>query len=185
MRFSNTLGLWASLTLIDTTVATAVRYPNRSQRYDMALTWHPLGFTAQMGFGTPAQNITSFLDWTWNSQYLLTTLCKGSSTNTLDCLTPDQAFFNQSKSTTFKNLSAQYPSQTWNPNHFFFDLDLKVEYASDVQTIGPSKATVRLQAGDAQFRQPATQSLDGVFGLSPVFPVQNCESPPAHDRDHA
>lgn len=176
MRSARNICLWAALALIGNTVSTVLRQPKLKECYDMPLTAHPFGFTAQMNFGTPAQNVTSILDWTWNSQYLLTTLCKGSPTNTYACLTRDQTLFNQTKSTTFKNLSTQYPSQIWNPNHFFFNLDLKVDYALDIQRIGPSTTNVRLQAGDTQFQEPATQPFDGVFGLAPVFPSQNCMS---------
>lgn len=177
MRHLSTLSISASLGFILPIVSAAVVQIPHSKSYDMPLIWNSFGFTTQTSIGTPPQNITSIIDWTWNSHYLVTTFCKGSPVNTYDCLAPGQSLFNQTKSSTFKNLSDQYPSQTWNPNHFFFNLDLKVQYGSDVQRIGPSEATVRVQAGDAQFQQPFAQPFEGIFGLSPVFPEQNCKYP--------
>ena len=175
MGFLSSLIIWASLSFMFPVASAAVVRFNRSESYDMPLTWNSFGFTTQTSIGTPPQSVISIVDWTWNSHYLVTTLCKGSPLNTFDCLAPGQSLFNQTKSSTFKNLSDQYPSQTWNPNHFFFNLDLKVQYASDVEIIGPSKTTVRLQAGDTQFQQPFVQPFNGIFGLSPVFPERKCE----------
>lgn len=175
MGYLSSLTVWASLSFMFSIASAAVVRVNRSESYDMPLTWNSFGFTTQTSIGTPPQNVTSIVDWTWNSHYLVTTLCKGSPLNTFDCLAPGQSLFNQTKSSTFKNLSDQYPSQSWNPNHFFFNLDLKVQYASDVEIIGPSKTIVRLQAGDTQFQQPFVQPFNGIFGLSPVFPERKCE----------
>ncbi|KFZ03041.1 hypothetical protein V502_11286 [Pseudogymnoascus sp. VKM F-4520 (FW-2644)] len=144
-----------------------------SQRYDMPLTWTSFGFTTQMTLGTPPQSVTSFVDWTWNSQYILTTTCFGKDENKDECLLADQQYFNQSQSKTWLDVSSQYPSQTWNPNHFFFSLNLTVDYVQDIQTIGPSSAHVRLQSGDFRFKQDFVYPFSGVYGLSPVFAEQN------------
>jgi hypothetical protein len=165
---ATTIAFWASLV-----TALPSKLNTNSLHYDMPMTWTPLGFTAQMTVGTPPQNLTSFVDWTWNSQYLLTTTCLGIQNNKDNCLVPSQQYFNQSQSSTFTDLSQQYPSQTWNPNHFFLDLDLTVDYAEDVQTVGPSSVAVRLQAGDFQFKQATAFPFSGVYGLSPVLPSAN------------
>jgi hypothetical protein len=146
-----------------------------SQRYDMPLTWTPFGFTAQMTVGTPPQSVTSFVDWTWNSQYILTTTCFDIGENKDKCLLANQQYFNQSQSKTWVDVSSQYATQTWNPNHFFFNLNLTVDYVQDIQTVGPSSAVVRLQSGDFRFKQDSVYPFSGVYGLAPVFAEQNSE----------
>lgn len=142
--------------------------------FDLLLTWSPFGFLGNVSIGTPPQQVTTFVDWTWISQYVFTTTCQGDPERTLDCFAKDQAIFNQSLSHTYRNESALYPSRTWNPNHFFFYEDLTVDYASDIETIGPSSARLIIQAADQQFDlTEAPYPFAGVYGLSPVFKGDN------------
>lgn len=147
---------------------------SQTASYDLPLTWNPFGFLTNISIGTPSQQVTSFVDWTWISQYVFTTRCHGSSEDTLDCFSKSQKIFNESRSSTFRNQSSLYPSRTWNPNHFFFYKDLTVDYASDIERVGPSAARVTLQAADFQFDLTAAPyPFAGVFGLSPVFKNDN------------
>ncbi|KAL8818968.1 MAG: hypothetical protein Q9223_002509 [Gallowayella weberi] len=142
--------------------------------FDLLLTWSPFGFLGNVSIGTPPQTVTSFVDWTWIGQYAFTTTCHGNPERTLDCFAKDQAIFNQSQSHTFRNESASYPSRTWNPNHFFFYQDLSVDYASDIETIGPSSTRLTIQAADQHFNlTDAPYPFAGVYGLSPVFKGDN------------
>ncbi|KAL8800505.1 MAG: hypothetical protein Q9182_005141 [Xanthomendoza sp. 2 TL-2023] len=142
--------------------------------FDLLLTWSPFGFLGNVSIGTPPQTVTSFVDWTWIGQYAFTTTCHGNPERTLDCFAKDQAIFNQSRSHTFRNESASYPSRTWNPNHFFFYEDLSVDYASDIETIGPSSTRLTIQAADLHFNlTDAPYPFAGVYGLSPVFKGDN------------
>ena len=170
-----------SVLLLAGVISLATALPSGSsqkgKKYDMPLTWTPFGFTSPITLGTPPQTLSSFVDWTWNSLYVVTTKCLGKENNKDECLVPEQQYFNQSKSKTYKNLSAKYPSEKWNPNHFFFDLDLLVDYRQDIETIGRSSAPVRIQAADFQFEQEFEYPFGAVYGLSPVFPEQKSTLP--------
>lgn len=142
--------------------------------YDLPLTWSSFGFLGNVSLGTPPQQITSFVDWTWISQYVFTTTCHGVADKTFDCFAKEQTIFNQSQSSTFRAESTLYPSRTWNPNHFFFYEDLTVDYASDIEVVGPSSARLTIQAADFQFDiTDAPYPFAGVYGLSPVFRADN------------
>lgn len=158
----------------------ARRRPEKAASYDLPLTWSPFGFLGNVSIGTPPQLVTSFVDWTWINQYVFTTTCHGDPERTYDCFAKDQAIFNQSLSSSFRDQSALYPSRTWNPNHFFFYEDLTVDHASDIETVGPSSARITLQAADQQFDlSDAPYPFAGVYGLSPVFKTDNSRSSPA------
>ncbi|KAL8908892.1 MAG: hypothetical protein Q9171_005264 [Xanthocarpia ochracea] len=142
--------------------------------FDLLLTWTPYGFAGNVSIGSPPQQFPAFVDWTWIGQYVFTTKCQGDPERTSDCFAEDQFIFNQSQSRTFRNESALYPSRTWNPNHFFFYEDLTVDYASDIQTIGPSSTRVVIQAADQQFDiTEDPYPFAGVYGLSPAFKGDN------------
>ncbi|KAL8848091.1 MAG: hypothetical protein Q9221_006893 [Calogaya cf. arnoldii] len=155
----------------------ARRRPEKAASYDLPLTWSPFGFVGNVSIGTPPQLVTSFVDWTWINQYVFTTTCQGDSERTYDCFAKDQAIFNQSLSSSFRNQSALYPSRTWNPNHFFFYEDLTVDHASDIETVGPSSSRITLQAADQQFDlSDHPYPFAGVYGLSPVFKTDNAST---------
>ncbi|EON66087.1 hypothetical protein W97_05330 [Coniosporium apollinis CBS 100218] len=149
--------------------------PKRSKAYDMPLTAvKNVGYTSEIFIGTPPQSLTISVDWTWISQFVLTTTCRGNDTDTSACLSPDQQLFNQSKSRTYKDESALYPSRVWNPNQFFFYKDMEVDHASDILTVGPAASRIVMQGADFQFSvSPFTFPFAGVFGLSPVFAGDN------------
>lgn len=140
--------------------------------FDLPLAWNKFGFLGNLSLGTPAQPITSFVDWTWISQYVFTEKsCHGEESRLRECLADEQHVFNLSQSSTFRNETASYPSRTWNPNHFFFYEDLSVKYISEVETVGPSSAPLTIQAADVATID-LTESpfpFAGVYGLSPVF----------------
>lgn len=145
-----------------------------ARSYDLPLTWNSFGFLSHVSVGTPAQELSVFVDWTWIGQYLLTTLCHGSSNDTFDCLSKQQTFFNQSQSSTFRNLTSRYGELSWDPNHFFFWKPLTVDIASDILTVGPSTSRVIIQAADFQFDETEYPfPFAGVFGLSPVLKTDN------------
>lgn len=148
--------------------------PELGGSFDLPLTWSTFGFLGNVSIGTPPQQVTSFVDWTWISQYVFTTTCHGDKDKTFDCLAKEQTIYNQSQSSTFRDESTLYPSRTWNPNHFFFYKDLTVDYASDIETVGPSSARLTIQAADFQFDlTKAPYPFAGVYGLSPVFKTDN------------
>ncbi|KAK8185160.1 aspartic peptidase domain-containing protein [Phyllosticta capitalensis] len=149
--------------------------PTQARSWEMPLTWNHFGFLAKdtITVGTPPQNVTVFVDWTWISQYLITETCHGTN-NTSACLNKEQSYFRTKDSSTFRNETVLFPSRTWNPNHFFFDLDLTVDYASDILAVGPYGQRTVVQAADFQFDQGEDfYPFDGVFGLSPVFANDN------------
>lgn len=140
---------------------------------DLPLTLSALGFLTPISIGTPPQPVISLLDWTWINQFTLSTLCQGNPHDTSACLAPGQAFFNQSNSPTFTNLSSLYPSRTWNPNGFFGPLPLTVQFGSDIQHVGGASALTTFMLADMQFPQGGAFPFTGVFGLSPVFKTDN------------
>ena len=86
--------------------------------FDLPLTWDEFGFLGNISLGTPPQHITSFVDWTWISQYVFTEeSCHGDESRLYECFAKEQTVFNRSQSSTFQDESATYPSRTWNPNH--------------------------------------------------------------------
>lgn len=154
----------------------AANTANSSTTTDLPLAWTPFGFvTDAVEIGTPAQKIPSFVDWTWIGQYAFSTLCNDSTADTYDCLAKDQTIFNQSASSTFENQSSLYPERNWNPNHFFFYKDLKVEYGSDIERVGGVEGRVTIMAADMDFNLSTKYPFAGVFGLSPVFDTDNGE----------
>lgn len=169
------LGILSLITSLDLILGSpASQHVSPSASYDLPLTWNPFGFLTNVSIGTPPQQITSFVDWTWISQYIFTTRCHEDSEDTLDCFSESQKLFNETLSSTFRDESLLYPSRTWNPNHFFFYKDLTVDYASDIERVGPSSARLTLQAADFQFNVTAAPyPFAGVFGLSPVFKNDN------------
>ncbi|KAI9676089.1 MAG: hypothetical protein M1817_000832 [Caeruleum heppii] len=176
--FSSSLTAFLALTGVGLVSAFPGRQPppSQSKRYDMPLEWNPLGFVGTVSMGTPAQELKAFVDWTWIGQYVLTTLCNGSTTATYECLHPAQELFNQSLSTTFTNQSELYPNRNWNPNHFFFYQDLSVQYASDIHTVGPATSRITIMAADMHFTVPYPYPFAGVYGLSPVFKSDNAST---------
>ncbi|KAJ9244366.1 hypothetical protein DTO169E5_1971 [Paecilomyces variotii] len=157
-----------------------VQSRQNARSYNLPLTWNSYGFLSQISVGTPPQKLPVFVDWTWVGQYLLTTLCHGNSSDTYDCLATQQPLFNQSLSSSFRNLTSQYGDLSWDPNHFFFWKPLTVDISSDIVTVGPSSTRMIIQAADFQFNETAAAfPFAGVYGLSPVFKTDNktTESP--------
>ncbi|KAI0398135.1 eukaryotic aspartyl protease [Xylariaceae sp. FL0594] len=155
----------------------AVAKPVHASSYDVPLTWTPAGFTGAISVGTPPQQLRAFFDWTWISQYVFTTVCYDQKNTPYVCLNKEQAYFNESLSRTFRYVPEQYPTRTWNPNHFFFYNDLKVNYATDIVAVGPSTTFVVLQGSDINFNMTAMSfPFAGVYGLSPVFPSDNAST---------
>lgn len=100
---------------------------NSTAPFDMPVTWTPAGFTTDViTIGTPPQNVTSFTDWTWVGQYVISPLCHGVP-DPSKCLPRGQGTWNYSQSTTFVNETAKWGWSNgstvrellWNPNHFF------------------------------------------------------------------
>lgn len=147
-----------------------------TQGYRMHLTRDPtFGFLGNVSVGSPPQTITSFVDWTWISLYVVTDVCDGQSGNPLRCLSPQQHYFNELTSSTFESQHSLYPSRTWNPNEFFGSIDFTVDYASDVVAIGPSTSRITLQTSDLLpgIFTSTVFPFTGIFGLSPVFSTDN------------
>lgn len=148
--------------------------------YDVPHDRHPwAGFLFNLTIGNPPQTIPMFNDWTWVQQYTLTTKCMGDVHNTAACLHPDQPFYNQSQSKTFRNVTDRFPRRNWNPNHFFFYEDMWVEHAKEVVTVGSATSTVVFEAADFSFDSTAMAfPFAGVYGMSPVFQGDARESIP-------
>ena len=103
-------------------IVCGIPIPSRIQppagSFDLPLTWNEFGFLGNISLGTPPQPITSFVDWTWISQYVFTEeSCHGDEARLYECFAKEQPVFNRSQSSTFQDQSASYPSRTWNPNH--------------------------------------------------------------------
>ena len=165
----------AAASLLLTNIAVEGVYIDASYRpFDLPLEESPFGFvTSDVSIGTPPQPLRLFVDWTWIGQYVLTPLCNGSLTDTQECLSEEQSIFNQTESTTFVNQSSTWPEQVWNPNQFYFDQDLSVQYGTDIERVGPASARIMIMAADMHFRIPEPYPFAGVFGMSPVFPGDN------------
>ena len=132
--------------------------------------------------GTPPQKMTSLFDWTWISMYTLSTTCKGMTNNTANCFSPTQAVFNQQQSSTFRSQSSLYPSRTWNPSVFLGNLDFTVDYASDIQAVGPESARIVIQASNFGVDvKPLVFPFSSIYGLSPVFRSDNGMQSPSSD----
>ena len=108
----------ALIALTRTVCASPVPSRPRPHSFDLPLTWNEFGFLGNISLGTPPQPITSFVDWTWISQYVFTEKsCHDDEARLSECFAKEQTVFNQSQSSTFQDQSASYPSRTWNPNH--------------------------------------------------------------------
>ena len=115
MYRSTSISIVALLSLIRMVCGSPV--PPRAS-FDLPLTWNEFGFLGNISLGTPPQRITSFVDWTWISQYVFTERsCHGDESRLYECFAKGQTVFNQSRSSTFQDQSASYPTRTWNPNH--------------------------------------------------------------------
>jgi hypothetical protein len=143
--------------------------------YDMPCIRDPnYGYLANISIGSPPQQITSFVDWTWISQYVVSTTCAGNDPNAADCYSPNQVKYSKTMSTTYLDESKKYPSESWYPNEFLpapFDVD----YASDVETIGPVSRRVVIQTSDFQkgYFTSLVLPFAGFFGMMPSFPGSN------------
>lgn len=183
MVFTPRLRSLCSLLLLGADVAVANPVSSStSQRsgsslsYDMPLTWNSYGFLTDIAMGTPAQNLRVFVDWTWIGQYEVTTVCNGDPKATYQCLNAQQQIWNQSLSSTFVNLTDQYGTLYWDPNHFFFYNPIGAYVGSDVNHIGPVEYNVTFQPANFLFDMTAIDiPFSGVFGLSPVFAKDNSE----------
>ena len=172
--FSGCLLLASSVVLIHGN--SVQRDEAKSQGYKMFLTRDPTyGFFGNVSVGTPTQQITALIDWTWISMYLISTTCGAGRYDTEDCLSPQQSLYNQSLSTSYKNQSSQYASRTWNPNEFFGTVNFTVDYASDIETVGSSSSQIVLQTSDLTPGLFTTTVFPfaGIFGMSPVFKSNN------------
>ncbi|KAK5987502.1 Aspartic protease-like protein pynH [Cladobotryum mycophilum] len=144
---------------------------SRGEVYDMPMKWSPLGFLTTIELGTPKQELTIFVDWTWVSFIVMTNRCNGVY-NQSACFFPDQITWDPRKSSSLKNLSSVYDDYTWRPNHFFFEYPMHVTIGSDSLEVGPVTKDTVLQLSDLTFDTEVLGQVfpfSGIFGLSPVF----------------
>lgn len=140
--------------------------------FDLPLVRDPFfGYLGNVSVGTPSQEITVFVDWTWTSQYFLSTVCGNGTASTGTCLSPGQQIFNQTQSNSFVNQTAQYPDQAWYPNEFL-PVPFEVSYGADVMQVGPTTSPITMQLSDIPpgllVQMPL--SFGGIMGLMPTFP---------------
>ena len=118
MYHPTSVSIAALIALTRIVCASPVPFRSQPHSFDLALTWNEFGFLGNISLGTPAQPITSFVDWTWISQYVFTEKsCQGDESRLSECFAKEQTVFNRSQSSTIQDQSASYPSRTWNPNH--------------------------------------------------------------------
>ncbi|KAE8223766.1 hypothetical protein CF319_g3238 [Tilletia indica] len=140
-----------------------------SGTYDMKLTRTELfGLISNISLGTPARDVTVFVDWTWINLYVLDSVCKGVKNAIYDCFPQSQNFYNESESSSWQYVN-ELGQTTWNPNHFFFNDPATVNYAREVIKLGDTTIKAIVQASDFAFKNPFPFAFWGVFGLSPVF----------------
>ncbi|KOS22712.1 hypothetical protein ESCO_003550 [Escovopsis weberi] len=143
----------------------------RGSQFDMPMTWSESGFLTTVLVGTPRQDLTVFVDWTWVSFIVMSNRCN-DSWNASSCFFPQQAIWNARTSSTLKNLSGVYEDYTWRPNHFFFDYPMHVEIAADMVQVGDVARDTVFQLSDLTFNTEVlghTFPFSGIYGLSPVF----------------
>ena len=148
--------------------------------FDLPLIRDPVfGYLGNVSVGTPAQKLTVFLDWTWTSQYLISTSCSNETAPTGKCLSPLQQVFNQSRSSSFVDETAQHPDQTWYPNEFL-PAPFEVGYGSDTMKVGPASSPITLQLSDIELGLLVQTPLNfgGIMGLMPSGP----KTPGMHDQ---
>lgn len=151
---------------------------DKANRFDLPLVRNDLGFLSNASYGSPAVQVPVLVDWTWMSQLVISPKCYGEFDPSL-CMFPGQLTLDQRESSTFKNLSDAFDERTWNPNHFFFDNPLHVQYGSDVLKLGPVSGEVVAQYSDITFNVSALGfpfPFGGVLGLSPIFKGDDGES---------
>ncbi|KAK2746042.1 hypothetical protein FQN57_003382 [Myotisia sp. PD_48] len=145
----------------------------RTEKVVLPLTLERNGFNADiMSLGTPKQKMRMFIDWTWIGAFIISTQCNDTN-DVFNCIPHDQTYFNQTESTSLVNQTHLYPSRTWNPNHFFFDKDLRVVFASDVLRTGNTEARITVQLSHLNWQTPAAYAFNGIYGMSPVFKADN------------
>ena len=136
------------------------------------------GLFGNVTIGTPPQPIVAFFDWTWFSMYAISATCGSDPTATAKCLSPQQSFYDQAKSSTYKNQSVQYGERGWAPNQFFGNVTFNVDYAEDVTSVGSASASVIFQAGDSPpgvFVQKPFP-FASIYGLGPTYKTDNGKS---------
>jgi hypothetical protein len=173
MRFSP-ISVWLSLLGATAEAASLAPRAQGADRFDMSLDWNFFGFLSSIKLGTPQVEYAVFVDWTWISQFVLSSKCYGVPQNASACLNSAQVYYEPSKSSSVQNRSSLYPSRTWLPNHFFFWEPLTVDYASDIVTVGPVTSETIIQVSDTTFDLTTFPfPFSGVFGLSPIFKGDN------------
>ena len=169
LTFQKVLSLylcWASATLAAPVVSCS---RSSSTSYDLPLIRNPYyGYLANVSIGTPPQELSMFVDWTWTSQYVLSTVCSNGTQDTSECLSAQQQLFNETLSTTFTDKTTEFPDQAWYPN-LFFPAPFEVSYATDVQTLGPVSSPITLQLSDIGLGLLTQTQIPfaGILGLMP------------------
>ena len=148
---------------------------SRVQPIEVPLQRTSFGLFGNITVGTPPQPLVAFFDWTWFSLYTISAECGGDVGATAKCLSPQQSFYNQSASSTFKDEATMFADRGWNPNEFFPNTSFDVSYGEDVTAIQSASAPVIFQAGNEPpgvfVKKPF--NFASIYGLAPVFKSDN------------
>ncbi len=169
MRFTLLIAVW----LACKASAAPSKATSPPAGFDLPLIRDPVfGYLGNVSVGTPAQKLTVFLDWTWTSQYFLSTVCSNETAPTGKCLSPIQQYFNQSRSSSFEGELTEHANQTWYPNEFL-PAPFEVTYGSDMLKVGPTSSPITLQLSDIELGLlvQTPLSFGGIMGLMPSGPT--------------
>ncbi|KAJ5971593.1 aspartic peptidase domain-containing protein [Penicillium vulpinum] len=142
--------------------------PSASRPVSIPAFWTTYGYVFNITVGTPPQQLAVLSDWTWVSLFTRSGRCNDVY-DVSRCVTEGQEYFDEKKSTTFKNTTLG--SFTW-PNTAFAP-DFTVDYGRDSVCTGTlcTKRTI-LQLSDFPYDGDIIpiQEFGGIYGLAPVTP---------------
>lgn len=175
MRYStiSLAGIW----LVTQSLAAPIDPCSPPAGIDVPMIRDPIfGYLGNVTIGSPAQQITMFYDWTWTSPYFLSATCSNDTAKASDCFSSTQQLFHQDMSSSFLNMTTEFPDQSYYPNEFL-PAPFEVQYGTDLMEMGSTSSYVTIQLSDIELGLLTQMPLEfgGIMGLMPTFPNTNCK----------
>ncbi|PBP17275.1 eukaryotic aspartyl protease [Diplocarpon rosae] len=135
------------------------------------------GAIMNLTVGNPPQHMGLLSDWTWHSTWIHTPDCAGVH-SVQKCIPPGQQYFDQTKSSTFKNTT--YKQQTFNGTDYTPGIPFITTFGQDTicfnsEVDGSQKCLKNTVIANTNLTNPLPVVFDigGVFGFAPVLQGYN------------